>query len=567
MQTKITAILVAGILGLSALSAASEHVVLHELSEAKTIYVDDDAELYGDGTSWATAYTFLLDGLDDAVAGDEVRIGQGVYRPNQGIGAPNYGTRTQSDSFELINGVTVRGGYAGVGSADPDVRDVKLYETVLSGDLFENDIDPGPRLGGEALWAFMKDDSRADNSYSVVNGAGTNHTAVLDGVVITGGNATPPSRNSGGAVGGYGGRPMLRDCTLFRNWAFSGGAIENYDTEFSEEEGGVALIGCRLVENAAVVGGAVYNNEASPKIIDCSFIRNTAQRGGAIDGDSGAPLINCTFIENSAMDHGESVIGLTGYGGAVRHSLRTLRMPDCVFAGNSASHGGAVYIGGRASVLVERVLFAGNVAEYSGGAVFVEQAFHSQIFLNCTFADNSAGEGAAVAYRVDEDHLDWKDFSIGNCIFRDGGDEIFSEHPEKVSMRFSNVEGGFEGWGNIDVDPLFARRGLWDDDEWVGGDYHLMSQAGRWDAGVRRWVKDELTSACIDAGDAQSAIMYEPFANGGIVNMGAYGGTAEASKTYFGGPECERIVAGDINGDCSVNLADLSIMALHWLEL
>ena len=61
-------------------------------------------------------------------------------------------------------------------------------------------------------------------------------------------------------------------------------------------------------------------------------------------------------------------------------------------------------------------------------------------------------------------------------------------------------------------------------------------------------------------------IGWEPFPNGGFVNMGAYGGTLEASKTYFGGPICETIVAGDINGDGQVNRADLEIMALHWTD-
>jgi hypothetical protein len=47
--------------------------------------------------------------------------------------------------------------------------------------------------------------------------------------------------------------------------------------------------------------------------------------------------------------------------------------------------------------------------------------------------------------------------------------------------------------------------------------------------------------------------------------MGVYGGTAEASKSYFGEPVCETIVAGDINGDCKVDFWDLAIMATHWL--
>jgi hypothetical protein len=60
---------------------------------------------------------------------------------------------------------------------------------------------------------------------------------------------------------------------------------------------------------------------------------------------------------------------------------------------------------------------------------------------------------------------------------------------------------------------------------------------------------------------------FEPFPNGGIVNMGAYGGTAEASKSYFGESICETIIAGDLNGDCKVDFKDFQLMAIHyWLE-
>jgi hypothetical protein len=61
-----------------------------------------------------------------------------------------------------------------------------------------------------------------------------------------------------------------------------------------------------------------------------------------------------------------------------------------------------------------------------------------------------------------------------------------------------------------------------------------------------------------------SPIGPEPFPNGGFMNMGAYGGTAGASQSYFGTPPCESIVAGDINGDCQVDQLDLEIMMLNW---
>jgi hypothetical protein len=36
--------------------------------------------------------------------------------------------------------------------------------------------------------------------------------------------------------------------------------------------------------------------------------------------------------------------------------------------------------------------------------------------------------------------------------------------------------------------------------------------------------------------------------------------------SYFGEPVCGSIVAGDLNGDCQVDHADLEIMALHWTD-
>jgi hypothetical protein len=79
-------------------------------------------------------------------------------------------------------------------------------------------------------------------------------------------------------------------------------------------------------------------------------------------------------------------------------------------------------------------------------------------------------------------------------------------------------------------------------------------------------VQDAVTSPCIDAGDMTSPIGFEPFPNGGVINIGAYGGTAEASKSYFGEPVCKTVVAGDINGDCKVDFKDFAFMAFHWLE-
>jgi len=76
---------------------------------------------------------------------------------------------------------------------------------------------------------------------------------------------------------------------------------------------------------------------------------------------------------------------------------------------------------------------------------------------------------------------------------------------------------------NMNSEPFFA-----DPDK---GDYNLKSQAGRWDPKTQIWVRDNVTSPCIDKGDPSTPLGVEPSPNGGIVNMGAHGGTTEASKT------------------------------------
>jgi hypothetical protein len=108
-----------------------------------------------------------------------------------------------------------------------------------------------------------------------------------------------------------------------------------------------------------------------------------------------------------------------------------------------------------------------------------------------------------------------------------------------ITISYSDIPGGRDGviisgtnstltWeqGNINIDPQFADP--------ANGDYHLKSQVGRYDPENDIWVMDKTTSPCIDAGDPNSPVAFEPFPNGGVINMGAYGGTVEASKSPSG---------------------------------
>lgn len=195
----------------------------------------------------------------------------------------------------------------------------------------------------------------------------------------------------------------------------------------------------------------------------------------------------------------------------------------------------------------------GNTGTQNGGGISCKEATLAAI--NCTFSGNYAPKGNSFACIFANDAPSY--INMYNCIIRDGGNEIWNSNESLITITYSNICGGWAGEGNIDADPCFADR--------EKSDYHLKSQAGRWDAKEGRWVMDDATSPCIDAGDPMTPISHEPFPNGGIVNMGAYGGTAEASKSYFGEPLCETIITGDINGDCIVDFKDFALMSLHWL--
>jgi predicted outer membrane repeat protein len=713
-------------------SAYNQSVGQPPLSSVKRIiYVDAHSAGTSDGSSWANAYNYLQDALAGANTAEkpvEIRVAQGTYKPDRGV---NQTPGDRSATFQLINGVAVKGGYAGAGEPDPDAKDIALYTTIMSGDLAGNDADVNDPA------ALEDEPSRADNSYHVVTGSGTDETAVLDGFSIVAGNVRGADSWDGAGMYNMSGSPTVANCTFYGNAAGFGGAMYNLDSDpnltncdfvknyggmyndnsspkivncafnnnvashmggggvlntwyssptftncvFSQNRAGdsgavynsteskATLINCTFTGNTATLanGGAIYNNGSIATLIGCTFTANTTSdrmgRGGAIYSDwwSNLTAKNCTFTGNQASKDGGAIYngmsdltlsnctftqnrispagGPTAFawGGAICNgSDSPIVLTDCIFVENVAGSGGGMcnYPGGNLTLKGCSFLnnsgnsggaldishcyatlvgcsFSGNFATNSGGAIYSDlpkslklanclftankarqggalymYGARDTTAANCTFAANVAGTGSTLACG------DWPSiFEFTNCILWDGPDPIWkygdvSNGPgplpaeSNISVTYSNVQGSWPGEGNINVDPYFADPGYWADTGdpnvmvepgvpdavWVDGDYHLKSQAGRWDPTSASWVRDDVTSLCIDAGHVNSPIGFEPFPNGGRINMGAYGGTTQASKSYFGEPVCQTIIAGDINGDCRIDLLDFAIMCSHWLQ-
>jgi hypothetical protein len=347
-------------------------------------------------------------------------------------------------------------------------------------------------------------------------------------------------------------------------------------------------------ETIGANGGGIYNQESSPTITNCTFTRNKARygSGGGVCNFwySNPVLIDCTFTNG----YGE-------WGGGIacnENSSPTIK--NCTISGNlTYQDGGGIYCGASSNPIITNSKIVGNESEEAGGAGIACFGGSAPVITNCTVAGNGTGgpgggiychdnsnpminnclfigncygavwcsnsnpsfENCTIAYNNDAGMICPKGSypTVHNCIVWGNPESVsMFEGPPEPRIIYSDIQGCWPGEGNISEDPLFADP--------TTNNYHLKSQAGRWDANEGRWTKDEVTSPCIDAGDPASPIGLEPFPNGGIINMGAYGGTKEASKSYFGEPVCGTIVAGDINGDCKVNFLDFALMAFHWLK-
>lgn len=141
---------------------------------------------------------------------------------------------------------------------------------------------------------------------------------------------------------------------------------------------------------AWLYGGGIYNAAGSPVLIDCTFEGNSASSGaGMCNFSPSSPrLSGCRFEGNSASGDGGGMFSMNG---------PTPVLTDCTFVDNSAGNGGAMYNGGASPVLTN-VTFVGNRAE-DGGAIWNFSAVLG-ILTNCTFAGNLASARGGGMFNV-----------------------------------------------------------------------------------------------------------------------------------------------------------------------
>ncbi|MCK4294829.1 MAG: right-handed parallel beta-helix repeat-containing protein [Planctomycetes bacterium] len=308
--------------------------------------------------------------------------------------------------------------------------------------------------------------------------------------------------------------------------------------------------------------------------------------GGAVLCNAASPTISgCVLVDNSA-----------NYGGAIYAHQSSSSLTRCVFSGNTAEFSGAGLYNSESNLVLTNCLFDFNRAmQYDGGGIGNYQS--TPVLANCTFCGNAAarnGGGLSNSFHSDS--------TLANCLLwyntAVNGPQISTESTRYAShlrVLCSNVQDGLTklyinkkgtltwGPGNIEAEPCFLDLGHWADVDdlniiaepndpnavAVSGDYHLKSQGWRWDTERKMWTWDDITSRCIDAGNPGSPLGDEPLSvpadpnnDWGVnvrINMGAYGGTGEASM-----PPYDWALLTDLNNDGIVNGQDFAHAATDW---
>ncbi len=254
-------------------------------------------------------------------------------------------------------------------------------------------------------------------------------------------------------------------------------------------------------------GGICCAHNSSPIIMDNIISGNMAEAGGGIycHGNSNAVIFSNKIDGNSAGFYGGGIFCVTS---------------NAIISGNEITnnrshyHGGGIYCGGPIQMVISNNIITGNVASdndgYGKGGGIYCQATNPILRNNICYANSADSIGGGLFCRASNP-------LITNGIFRADSigwplpaeaEEIYADSSWPV-VEYCNIQGGWPGAGNIDIDPFFRNP--------ADGDFHLMVT----------YCGDSLDSPCIDAGSPyySDSLLDCSWGLGTTTgDMGAYGG-------------------------------------------
>ena len=497
----------------------------------------------GDGLSWATAMSvanfFATHGNIDSQC--EVWIASGTV-PAAALLATN--------TAPLV----IRGGFAGT-EASPDER-AEGTLTVLDGTQTVNCLLKITNTADLEIERIKFCNARANGF--IKDGAGG--LTVRDCVIEANGKSVSTSWGRGMNVQSDGGGSLV-----VSNCVFAGNRCTATDTQYGGFGLYVKSFKDAVVDNSLFVtngydirraetpsGGGwdycgIYSKGSAALVVDTPItVRNSRFAGNC-----------CPLRKSLSNDAGSGgALALTGASGGSR-------VENCVFVGNidrrsqgmegdDGTGALAVYLNGStAKVSVDNCTFAYNITAGSKSAGGITILRGSADIKNTIFWKNRRYHLTLLGYGTDVQVHSSGSANISHSLVTDldgtalvganlvvDANTVFAGDPRLVT-----TTDDFESqlaYTDTTVYYDYTRASRYEDLASI--DVHLLSAAGYCVNGGAVGPATALCSPAIDLGDPDADYANEPVPNGGRLNLGAYGNTAEASCTATGQPEANVAV-------------------------
>ena len=519
-------------------------------SQAQTYYVSTNGTDTNTGADWATALLTISNGVAKTGGSGTVLVGDGTFTLSTQIvittgititslnGAVativdgNNATRGffVSNAIAVVDGFTITRGYTTTNGGG-----VYMYYGTIRNCIISNNLALG-NGGGIFLVAANASNCTISDNVSSNSGGGlytsdliTSPYSAIRNCIITGNQCT-----------NYGGGAYIDHCTM-TNCTIAGNTSRYYGGGVMIWHYGTLTDSTISTNTATQAGGGVFMRYAEDRMNNCTVAVNQVTSATSTDGGGGV-LVWWSGIVSNCLVAGNTNTG--GYGGGGMSLRSGAQVWNCVITSNkqTGNYAGGVNIigGGR----IHNSTISKNTASGGGGGVHSgENGGNIGLISNCLVFGNQASSGGGVHMQDANDRVinctivsNTATTYGGGVVFQGIGSRVtnsivyFNTHATSSNYYYyaGNGTGFFysctapypaDGIGNITADPLLA--------DLANGDVHLKSKGGRWLAGT--WVADSYHSPCIDAGDPTFPVGAEPMPNGNRINMGFYGGTAQAS--------------------------------------
>jgi predicted outer membrane repeat protein len=201
-----------------------------------------------------------------------------------------------------------------------------------------------------------------------------------------------------------------------------------------------------------------------------------------LDADSLTQIITFNDITNANIENVTIRNGFTaGYGGGINCWYSSPSFKNVTITDNFAVWGSGIYIYCYSNPKLENVTIINNEASHGGGGIYCGW-YSNPVLLNVEILNNSGGyrgggiscvhhsnpilhnvtiTGNYAAYSSGGIRCDYHcNLNLVNCIlWNNSPNEISIIASSSVNATYSDIQGGWEGEGNIDEDPLFVGTG------------------------------------------------------------------------------------------------------------